>query len=92
MTLDLSDGGMAVLAKDCLSVGAQPFVRFVLPGTDIRIECKAMVMWARADGQAGLRFVHLPENARQDIVDWFSKHRPKRITPRNGVTSAQVAG
>ena len=80
MTLDLSDGGMAVLSKDKLTMGAQAFVRFLLPGTNIRVECKGKVMWTRNDGQAGLKFLHLPESSRQDIKDWFSKHRPKRMS------------
>lgn len=80
MTLDLSDGGMAVLSKDKLTMGAQAFVRFLLPGTNIRVECKGKVMWTRNDGQAGLKFLHLADSSRQDIKDWFSKHRPKRMT------------
>jgi len=83
MTLDLSDGGMAVLSKDKLTIGTQAFVRFLLPGTDIRVECKGKVMWARNDGQAGLRFLYLSEGSRQDIKDWFSKHRPKRMSRPN---------
>ncbi len=80
MTLDLSDGGMAVLAKDKLTVGTSAFVRFLLPGTDLRVECKGKVMWSRNDGQAGLKFLHLSDANRDDIKDWFSKHRPKRMT------------
>ncbi len=83
MTLDLSDGGMSVLAKDKLTVGTSCFVRFLLPGTNVRIECKGKVMWSRPDGQAGLKFLHLSDGSREDIREWFSKHRPKRITRPN---------
>ncbi len=83
MTLDLSDGGMAVLAKDKLVVGSSAFVRFLLPGTNTRIECKGKVMWSRNDGQAGLKFLHLSDSGRDDIKKWFSKHRPKRMTRPN---------
>jgi ActR/RegA family two-component response regulator len=87
MTLDLSDGGMSVLSKDKLTIGTQAFVRFLLPGTDIRVECKGKVMWARNDGQAGLRFLHLADSSRQDIKDWFKKHRPKRMSRPNSAAA-----
>jgi ActR/RegA family two-component response regulator len=83
MTLDLSDGGMAVLSKDKLTMGAQAFVRFLLPGTSTRVECKGKVMWTRNDGQAGLKFLHLSDSSREDIKEWFKKHRPKRMTRPN---------
>ncbi len=82
MILDLSDGGLALLSRERMRVGDQAFVRFELPGSDMRIESQCRVMWSKEDGQAGLKFIQLPDRARSDIKKWFAKHRPRRITPR----------
>lgn len=75
---ELSEGGMSVQAPRPMAVGDEVFIRFELPGTDTRIQSQCRVTWAKDDGVVGLKFAYLPENSRQDIKQWFIRHRQGR--------------
>ncbi|PYY04463.1 MAG: hypothetical protein DMG69_30230 [Acidobacteria bacterium] len=69
---NLSEGGMAAsfpgkLPKDCLVK-----VRFTLPGTNDTLEPKAALAWADSSGRAGIRFMEVPQNSREQLERWLT--------------------
>jgi CheY-like chemotaxis protein len=69
---NLSEGGMAVtfrgkLPKECLAK-----VRFTLPGTNDTLEPKAALAWADGSGHAGIRFMDVPQNSREQLERWLT--------------------
>jgi hypothetical protein len=69
--LDLSTGGMDVLAAKPLASGSTIHVSFQLPeGSDI--EASASVAWSTANGQTGLRFVEMDQTMREQMGDWLA--------------------
>lgn len=69
--LDLSTGGMDVLAAKPLASGAAVRVSFQLPeGGDI--EASTSVAWSTANGQTGLRFLEMDQTMREQMGDWLA--------------------
>jgi CheY-like chemotaxis protein len=71
--LDLSTGGMDVLAAKPLLFGSKVNVLFELPeGKSIQTD--AEVAWSTANGQSGLRFLETDPAMRADIGEWLAAH------------------
>ncbi len=70
--LDLSAGGMDVLAAKPLPAAAMVRVSFELPDGGAGIEGDAAVAWSTANGQTGLRFLDIDDKMREEMGEWLS--------------------
>jgi len=70
--LDLSTGGMDVLAAKPLASAALVRVSFELPDGGAGIEVDAEVAWSTANGQTGLRFLDMDEKMREGMGEWLA--------------------
>ncbi len=75
--LDLSEGGLDLLAAQPLYHSATVAVHFSLPQTDTEVDVRGEVSWANPNGESGVRFVDLPENLRTTLRDWMATHAPQ---------------
>jgi DNA-binding response OmpR family regulator len=69
--LDLSTGGMDVLAAKPLPSTAMVRVSFELPD-GAGIEGEAEVAWSTANGQIGLRFLDMDPKMREEMGEWLA--------------------
>jgi DNA-binding response OmpR family regulator len=72
--LDLSKGGMDVLAAKPLPTAARVRFSFQLPSTGTTLEGDAEVAWGNANGQTGLRFLDMDPKIREQLGDWLTHH------------------
>jgi c-di-GMP-binding flagellar brake protein YcgR len=76
-TIDLSEGGMAVVMPG----GRRPTnplqISFTLPGADHPLEIPAEFAWEASREQAGLRFVHTPPQVLHELRVWLQKNSPE---------------
>ncbi|MGB8010634.1 MAG: PilZ domain-containing protein [Terriglobales bacterium] len=70
--LDLSIGGMDVLAAKPLPIATVAQVSFELPGGAASITGSAEVAWTNANGQMGLRFLDIDAKLRQEMEGWLT--------------------
>jgi DNA-binding response OmpR family regulator len=70
--LDLSAGGMDVLAAKPLPSSAMVRVSFELPDGGAGIEGDAAVAWSTANGQTGLRFLDMDDKMREEMGEWLT--------------------
>ncbi|MGA7293798.1 MAG: PilZ domain-containing protein, partial [Terriglobales bacterium] len=70
--LDLSTGGMDVLAAKPLSSAALVRVSFELPDGGAGIEGDAEVAWSTANGQTGFRFLDMDPKMRGEMGEWLA--------------------
>jgi CheY-like chemotaxis protein len=75
--LDLSEGGMDVLAAQPLYPSAAVSARFMLPGGNVEIEPRGEVAWANPNGQSGVRFSDLNETLRNTLRGWVAANAPE---------------
>ncbi|HLB89462.1 MAG TPA: PilZ domain-containing protein, partial [Terriglobales bacterium] len=75
--LDLSEGGLDLLAAQPLYHSATVAVHFSLPQTDTEVDVRGEVSWANPNGESGVRFVDLPENLRTTLRAWMATHAPE---------------
>lgn len=76
VTVDLSEGGMAVRLSKHPSQGAFR-IRFKLPGNQGEIECRGEVAWENGSGAAGVRFVDLPGHSQRQLKAWLNTQLPE---------------
>jgi CheY-like chemotaxis protein len=69
--LDLSTGGMDVLAAKSLSSNAMVRASFQLPDGGAGIEADAEVAWSTGNGQTGLRFLDMEAKMREELAEWL---------------------
>jgi CheY-like chemotaxis protein len=70
--LDLSTGGMDVLAAKPLPPATAVHVSFELPDDGGGIEGEAEVAWSSANGQVGLRFLSMDTEMREQMGEWLT--------------------
>jgi TonB family protein len=71
LILDLSEGGATVQATEVLIGDFFQRVRFRLPNAKNWIETSGRLVWQRrSEREAGIQFVDLAEDARNQIKDW----------------------
>jgi len=75
--LDLSEEGMDVLAAQALCPSAPISGRFNLPPNQAAVEVRGEIAWANPNGQAGVRFVDVPENQRNIVKAWVAANAPQ---------------
>jgi len=71
---NLSEGGMAIHFDGALAA-KKPVanVQFTLPGTKVAMAPKGEVAWADEMGRAGIRFLEVPESAREHLEKWIMR-------------------
>ena len=84
--LDLSEDGMDVLASQPLYCSAMVSARFTLPDIPPELDIPGEVVWANPNGESGIRFADISDEARQILREWISQHSnpapPLEFTPR----------
>jgi CheY-like chemotaxis protein len=70
--LDLSTGGMDVLAAKPLPSTSMVRVSFQLPDGGPGIEGDAEVAWSTGNGQTGLRFLEMDSKMRDEMGEWLA--------------------
>jgi len=90
IVLNISETGMAVAAADPLVVDDYlPRIRFHVPSSGQSIEVSAQMVWlAESKKSAGIRFVDLTAEARNQISDWIASEKP--APEFEGLTPAPV--
>jgi CheY-like chemotaxis protein len=79
--LDLSEDGMDVLAAQPLCPGARISAQFNLPDGNTEIQGSGEIAWASPNGQAGVRFIDLPDNLRATLKTWVAANAPEIPPP-----------
>ncbi len=79
--LDLSEGGMDVLAAKALQPAQSVVVKFCLPPAS-EIAAQTQVVWANSNGQTGLQFVDFPEEQSRELSAWLGTNAPQ-VPPDN---------
>jgi CheY-like chemotaxis protein len=77
--LDLSAGGMDVLAAQSLSPAALVHFSFELPDGGAKAEGEAEVVWSSPNGQLGLRFLDMPMEMREKLGAWLTAHAQEAL-------------
>jgi CheY-like chemotaxis protein len=70
--LDLSTGGMDVLAAKPIASGATVHASFQLQD-GLKVEANAEVAWSIANGQTGLRFVDIEQKMHGELSAWLAE-------------------
>jgi len=74
LTLNISDGGLAVRTTNPLDAGTAVKVRFRLPGGTKDIDAEASVVWTQRRVGMGLRFTRLEAADQAAIGDFVRSH------------------
>ncbi len=86
--LDLSTGGMDVLAAKPLPSATMVRVSFELPDGGVGIEGDAEVAWSTANGQTGLRFLDIDPKMREEMCTWLAAHSHEALPEEPDAVSA----
>jgi CheY-like chemotaxis protein len=79
--LDLSEDGMDVLAAQALCPGSNISAQFNLLDSNTEIQVSGEIAWASPNGQAGVRFIDLPEQLRDTLKTWVLANSPETPPP-----------
>jgi len=77
--LDVSSGGIDVLAAKPMTSAAMIHFSFELPDGTAQVEGDAEVAWSNANGQSGLRFLDIDVRMRDQLNDWLSAHAQEAL-------------
>ncbi len=77
--LDLSNGGMDILAAKLLASGSLTRFCFELPDGALRMEGDAEVVWSSPNGQAGMRFLDVDAGMREQLSQWLTSHAQEAL-------------
>lgn len=77
--LDVSSGGIDVLAAKPLSSSTLAHFSFVLPDDNVQVEGDAEVAWSSANGQIGLRFLDMDVRIREELNHWLASHSQEAL-------------
>lgn len=70
--LDLSEGGMDLLAAQPLCPSAVIAAHFVLPDGKTTFDVRGEVAWANPNGESGIRFIDLSETLHNTLKSWVA--------------------
>lgn len=71
--LNLSQGGIGVRAERPIDVSGPIQVSFALPGIKGQVQAKGELAWTDANGNAGIRFLDVPEHLQRSVQLWLEK-------------------
>src|ERR1700722_12171692 len=69
--LDLSETGMDLLTPEAQTPGALLGFHFQLPDGALEIDAHGQVAWANPNGQTGVHFLDLSEEAKTELRNWL---------------------
>jgi len=69
--VNVSRGGIGVRTRCELPIGEVVRLRFSLPGRQLVVQGEAAVAWRKPNGDVGLRFEQLPQNAQEELQLWL---------------------
>jgi CheY-like chemotaxis protein len=69
---NVSEGGMAIRFSGALPNGADVRIQFTLPETKDPLEVRAKIAWADGAGNAGIRFMDVPQSTQIHIDKWLA--------------------
>lgn len=73
MIVDISQTGMCLQANELLTQGARVQVSFELPDAyQPKLSLNALVMWVRASGRTGLKFVEIKAEQQKILNEWLT--------------------
>lgn len=73
-TMDLSEGGMAVVMPERHHARGRWQIAFTLPGMSKALELPAELAWEGSGRQAGLRFLEMPPEAARQLREWLKQN------------------
>jgi CheY-like chemotaxis protein len=85
--LDLSIGGMDVLAAKPLAIASLVHISFELPDSHNSVAADAEVAWSTPNGQTGLRFLDLEARMREAMTEWLATHSQDILPEEPGAVS-----
>jgi PilZ domain len=71
-TVNISEGGLAVIAPSPLTPGTQVKIGFVLPGQKIHFHVECEICWCDDKQRAGLQFLSLTTEQQEALQQWLS--------------------
>ena len=71
--MNLSQGGVGVIADSQLPVSTPLQVRFSLPHSRQKLELKGEVVWGDAEGRGGIRFVDISKDVQHNLQIWLER-------------------
>jgi len=77
MTVDLSEGGMAVNIPAKSRPTGRWRVAFNLPGIDLAMDLPAEFAWEGSRAQAGLRFQQISPDSTHQLREWLKRNSPE---------------
>jgi TonB family protein len=86
VVIDLSAGGLGLQPFLSLTRGVVVEVHLPLPGAARVFQGSGMVVWVASSGRAGIRFLDVPQSAREQLRGWLSQDghvasEPEKIVP-----------
>jgi len=76
VTWDIGQGGMSIRLTRRAQNSGPLRIKFTLPGTEHSVECAAEVAWEGGGPQAGIRFVDVSPEQRDQLKSWLARHSP----------------
>lgn len=74
--LDISQTGMCIQTLEILPQGVSLQIDFQLPESRELIHATGSVMWTRASGRTGIRFIHVPPPEQKSLTAWLDSMLP----------------
>ncbi len=71
-TTNLSEGGMALRVTGKLPKSVEARLQFTLPGSNTSLELKGNIAWADSTGNAGIKFVEVPQSSQYQLEKWLT--------------------
>jgi DNA-binding response OmpR family regulator len=69
---NLSEGGMAMRIARQIPKNTEARLQFTLPGSNTSLELRGTVAWADATGNAGIKFVEVPQSSQYQLEKWLT--------------------
>jgi CheY-like chemotaxis protein len=96
--LDLSETGMDVLTPESQTTGSLLSFYFELPDGGLKIHAHGQVAWANPNGQTGVHFLDLSEDAKAELKKWLKAaatnagNGPEETVPHCRLTDLSLGG
>ena len=89
-TVNISEGGLAVMVRSALTPGAQVKVRFALPGQKLHFNVESEICWCDEKQRAGLQFLSLATEQQVVLQQWLAA-RLEQSLPKSVSRQFEVA-
>jgi CheY-like chemotaxis protein len=91
--MDISQNGMCIQTLEILPQGVTLQIAFQLPESRELIHATGSVMWTRASGRTGIRFIHVSQPEQKNLTAWLDSMLPyeTETIPRAAPPSARQA-